>query len=196
MNNAVKTTLAFILGAAAGAAVAYKALKTKYERKAQEDIDAYRAYADERISAARGETKTEEAPEEATDESDGEDDPMAPLSNLVGRYRSDDYRKEESNIVNEPYIIAPEDYGTRDGFECTSLTYYADGVLADEWDNVIEDPDSLVGEDFEEHFGEYEQDSVFVRNDGLKRDFEILRDYDTYADVVGTTETTPHDTEE
>jgi hypothetical protein len=42
-----------------------------------------------------------------------------------------------------------------------------------------------VGEESLEHFGEYEEDTVFVRNDHLMTGYEIQRDYRTYAEVVG-----------
>ena len=44
--------------------------------------------------------------------------------------------------------------------------------------------ENTVGEDFEEHFGDYEEDSVFVRNDELGLDYEILRDMRNFSDVV------------
>ena len=182
MSNAAKALIAFSLGAATGSLVAWKMLKTKYERIAQEDIDAYRAYADAKIAAASSDRTNEEVQqEEATDESNDDEDPMAPLSNLIGRYVSNSEGKEI--FVREPYVISPEEYDTLDGYECTSLTYHSDGVLCDEWDNIIENPDDLVGEGFETHFGEYEDDSVFVRNESLKRDFEILRDLEPYAEL-------------
>ena len=34
------------------------------------------------------------------------------------------------------------------------------------------------------HFGEYEDDSVFVRNDDRKCDYEILMDQRLYSDVI------------
>lgn len=183
MNNTVKVLLAFSLGAATGSLVAWKMLKNKYERIAQEDIDEYRAYADSRIAAIGSDSQNEETkPEEAMDEED-EEDPMAPLSNLIGRYTSDADRREK--FVREPYVISPEEYDTLDGYECTSLTYHSDGILCDEWDNIIENPDDLVGEGFETHFDEYDNDpdSVFIRNEELKRDFEILRDNEPYAEL-------------
>ena len=42
--------------------------------------------------------------------------------------------------------------------------------------------EECVGLDSLTHFGEYEEDSVFVRNDNLKIDYEILRDEDDYYD--------------
>ena len=47
----------------------------------------------------------------------------------------------------------------------------------------IVDMDVIGGEDTLTHFGEYEDDSIFVRNDELKIDFEILRDERNYTDV-------------
>ena len=65
------------------------------------------------------------------------------------------------------------------------MNYYADGVLADDMDDEIEadDIDMLVGRDSLNHFGEYEMDSVFVRNDALKTDYEILLDLRNYSEV-------------
>ena len=41
-----------------------------------------------------------------------------------------------------------------------------------------------VGKESLTHFGEYEDDSVFVRNDNLKADYEILADKRTYAELL------------
>ena len=44
--------------------------------------------------------------------------------------------------------------------------------------------DEIVGLDSLTHFGEYEDDSVFVRNDVMKCDYEILLDHRNYKDVA------------
>ena len=89
-------------------------------------------------------------------------------------------------------MIPPEQFGDDEEYEQISLTYYADGVLADENDEVIEDVEDAVGIDPLNHFGEYEDDSVFVRNDARKCDYEILLDQRTYSEVV---EDMPHQME-
>jgi hypothetical protein len=86
--------------------------------------------------------------------------------------------------MNAPYVITPEEFGERDDYETASLTYFADGILADDTDQMVEDVDDTVGTDSLTHFGEYEDDSVFVRNDDLKCDYEILLDVRKYADVI------------
>lgn len=107
---------------------------------------------------------------------------------------SDFGSEEEEEPVSEagPYVIPPEQFGDDEEYEQISLTYYADGVLADENDEVIEDVEDAVGIDSLNHFGEYEDDSVFVRNDARKCDYEILLDQRTYSEVV---EDMPHQME-
>ena len=88
-------------------------------------------------------------------------------------------------MVEKPYVIPPEEFDDSDEYAKLSLTYYSDGVLADENDEIVDDINETVGADFANHFGEYEDDSVFVRNNRLKCDYEILRDNRSYSDVTG-----------
>ena len=87
--------------------------------------------------------------------------------------------------MEKPYVIKPEEFGEILEYESISLTYYADGVLADEYDEVIDDVDEIVGEESLTTFGQYEDSAVFVRNDARKTDYEILLDLRNYSDVVG-----------
>lgn len=93
----------------------------------------------------------------------------------------------------KPYVISPEEFGEFEEYEKISLTYYADQVLTDENNEEVDDVEEIVGEESLTHFGEYEDDSVFVRNDRLKCDYEILLDQRNYSDV---TKTMPHRVEE
>lgn len=88
-------------------------------------------------------------------------------------------------METNPYIIRPEEFGEDNDYETVSLTYYDDGVLTDEYDEILEDEDveEQVGKESLKHFGEYEDDSVFVRNDALQTDYEILLDHRKYYDV-------------
>lgn len=92
----------------------------------------------------------------------------------------------------KPYVISPEEFGEFEDYERISLSYYADQILADEDDEKVEDVDNVVGLESLAHFGEFEDDSVFVRNDRLKCDYEILLDQRTYSDVI---KQRPHQTE-
>lgn len=89
---------------------------------------------------------------------------------------------EEDDGMEGPYVISPDEFD-ENGYETVSLTYYADGVLTDEMDNIIDDIDEVIGEESLEHFGEFEEDSVFVRDDDKEIDYEILKDLRNYRDV-------------
>ena len=92
---------------------------------------------------------------------------------------------EEEEEANDIYVIPPEEFGDDEDYKKISLTLYADDILADENDHKLSDEDAanMVGSDYREHFGEYEDDSVYVQNDILKCYFEVLADPRRYSDI-------------
>ena len=93
---------------------------------------------------------------------------------------------ETLDTPNVPYVISPDEFAEFDDYEKVSLIFYADQVLTDDNNDLIDanDIENLVGFESLASFGEYEDDSVYVRNDRLKCDFEILYDQRTYKEVV------------
>lgn len=174
MNKKLLGLLIFSCGAAAGSVVTWKLIKTKYEQIAQEEIDSVKAKFSKGIKNIT---------EQITD--DNQIKEVEKITKDCG-YLSDSVavKEESKSIYRAPYVIEPELFGECDDYDTQSLTYYTDGVLADDRDNVIEDVDGMVGEDSLTHFGEFEDDSVFVRNEGMRTDFEILLDVRKYSDVV------------
>lgn len=184
MNITWNKVLWFTAGAVIGAAVTGNYFKTKYERISQEEIDSVkRAFsAPQQSEPTEGDTESEDTldptPEEIINynsiiSAQGYGESAIPV----------DSEREEVKGVPRPYVISPVEFDTLDDYEVYTLMYYADGVLADETGNVIEDVEGMVGRDSLNHFGEYEDDSVHVRNDAQQCDFEILRDLDKYSDV-------------
>ena len=163
----------FTVGAAIGSAVTWKFLKSKYERIANEEIKSMREY-------VRGKVKEQSEP--ATDELEAEEEENR--EEYASILKDNNYTDEEVEFMEKPYVISPDEFGENgDEYETISLTYYADGVLADDMDEVIDDVDDVVGKDALTHFGEYEDDSVFVRNERMRCDYEILLDSRKYSDV-------------
>ena len=103
----------------------------------------------------------------------------------VNRIIEDNNYTSEINEVtrDQHYIIRPDEFGEYDDYDTISLTYYADHILTDEDDEIVEDIEDKIGFDALSHFGEYEEDSVFVRNDRIKCDYEILLDQRKYSEV-------------
>ena len=84
-----------------------------------------------------------------------------------------------------PYIISVEEFQEEsDELEKTTLSYYDDGTLADERNMPIPDANPIIGDENLEKFGELSQDEniVYVRNEKLSTDFEVVREEGSYAD--------------
>lgn len=199
MNCKFINVLAFATGAAIGSVVTWKVVKDKYERLVQEEIASVKdAFAD-RIDDSQEETdyndETDAEPngaskqinwdeledleeeDEASDEEDTND-----YERVVNNYTNKKGGAEEVYLA--PYVIAPYDFGELDGYSQIELTYYeGDDTLEDDEYNIINDRDELIGPQALTTFGEYEDDAVFVRNERLKADFQILKDYRSYKDA-------------
>lgn len=169
MNKAA--IFAFSLGAAVGSVVTWRVLKEKYEKLTREEIASYKAiHGMKKVLNYDAPEELAETPEQIIDKCG---------------YDTQSEEKEVVEDLNTIHVIAPEEYGEADDYDLVSLTYYADGVLTDDWKEPIEDVAKIVGEDFHTHFGEYgEPDSVFIRNDRLKTDYEILLSQRNFSDVL------------
>lgn len=93
-------------------------------------------------------------------------------------------KKEEHNDI--PEIIPPDEYGLNGDYDAMTFTYFRDGVLVDDGGDPLstEDAAMLLGDDALSHFGEYEDNSVYVKNDVHAAYYEIIRidrDYSEYA---------------
>ena len=178
------TIFAFLLGAGIGSLVTWRIVKTKYEQLAEQQISEEVASVREMYRNLRRKNVTNEV----TDIQ--EEAPADKLEAVANRYRpsEDDFIEKEDDSMEKPQFISPDDFGEEFGYDTRTFTYYADGVLTDEDDEVIRNVDDLVGSDFPSHFGDYEEDSVFVRNNEEKTDYEILRDLRRFSDVVGVSE--------
>lgn len=179
MTNKTIDYSMFILGAVLGASVAWYFTKKKYEEILQED---------EVILTPKEETSDKEEPKVAGVGAMSKPD-LAEYSSMLRRYNRAGYtevEKEERKPEEKPapYVISPDEFGGIEEYEKISLSYYADGILADDDDEAMENADEIVGLDSLTHFGEFEDDSVFVRNDAMKCDYEILLDHRNYKDVV------------
>lgn len=194
--NKAGSLFIFAAGAAVGSYITWKLLKDKYERIAQDEIDSVKEV------FAKKENSDDSEPILA-EESGHNDKPSiieyaAKLhengyTNYSDSENKETVHKEDGETVEKPYVISPDEFGEFGEYETISLTYYEDQVLADDNDDIIKNVDDVVGTESLTHFGEYEDDSVFVRNDRLKCDYEILLDQRKFSDVRANN---PHPMEE
>lgn len=144
--------------------------------------------AEETVYVPKSERKEAgDKPEKPPVRQDVSNDPAADYINALrnkGSYSqkyndSVEIKKDEIDISSKPdfEILDPEEdaVGEIPGYNFFTLKYYADGYLIDEGGDLVENPDHVVGKDFMNHFGEYEEDTVYVRNNILEADFMIIR---------------------
>ena len=174
-KNSVCYIATFILGAAVGAAASWKLLKTKYEQLAQEEIESVKSVYQDRYG-------------EKDDTAETHDDTI-PVSKE--KLDMDEYKRavqknnySEAVEVTEPHVITPEEYGEIDEYDREFLTLYADGILADDYNEPIEDIDAVIGSGSLKRIGEYADDVLHVRNDKQRTDYEITRVSQKYSDDI------------
>lgn len=172
MNKGVIGVLFFAAGGAAGFAAANKLMKDKYEQLVQDEIDSVKE------AFRREHPQPKEKLQKPTEKE------RRRYSQYAAKLGYTEEKKPEPVI--EPRVISPDEFGDQDGYDEISLTYYSDGTVTDDGDRAMgeDEIEETIGKGSLSHFGEYEDDSVFVRNDRLKADYEILLDPRSYADVL------------
>lgn len=186
MNKTVTTVMAFAVGAAAGVAATWKFFEEKYARIAQEEIDSVKEVFSKRDRKEVQPEKTEPVVE-ATIENPKEliaiNKKVSAIIDYSGYSSSQDEKPEEP----KPYVIPPEAFGEleEEGYTNVSLTFCSDQVVIDDNNDILEDVNDVIGFESLSHFGEYEDDAVYVRNDKLHCDYEILLDQRTSEQYIG-----------
>lgn len=184
MNSTLSNILIFTAGAAIGSVVTWKLLKTKYEQIAQEEIDSVKDLYAEKEAERKAASETAENDDSIISIRNEKPDIFEYAKKYAEIAEENEYITVEGGVMemDKPFVIPPEEYDEY-GYDTVSLTYYADGVLTDEDDNPIQDVEGVVGRDSLTHFGEFEDDSVFVRNHDYKTDYEILLDTRNFSDI-------------
>ena len=190
----MKGLLIFAAGLAVGAVAGAVLVKNKVLADAKAEIEEVREY----YRSARGKVNREnvEETEEVKEVKEVEkkeyelkdiqvkDEPKTGLTNysqITKMYMSKD--EFQTPMYDDPFVIDPSEFGENPEYDTETLTYFADGVLVDDVDDVIEEPDIVVGLENLKVFEELGATTVYVRNDIYKTDYEIIRDDWNYSDL-------------
>ena len=168
-------------GAVCGAVAAWRLLKQRYEDKVQEEVDSVKEVFARREQAPRTLWEAAAAAREKEDIASYVKNDIQATADLAQQLG---YAEKEKPKASAPCVIPPEEFGEEEDYAQISLTYYADGVLTDENNERIEDVEECVCSDSVNHFGEYQDDSVFVRNDERRCYYEILLDHLNYSEIA------------
>ena len=191
MNTKVACAIAFVAGAAVGVAASWRVLDTKYKKLADKEIASVKElFYSKPVENNEEPDESEEEKFEQSPEEDFTEEEKIEYTNIASsytNYATKSVVEEEPNVEitdSEPYVISPVELGDCD-YDVIDLIYYeGDNTLTDEEDEIIDDVGDLIGWESLEHFGEYEDDSVCVRNDVRKVDYEVLLDVRKYSEVM------------
>jgi hypothetical protein len=192
----------FAAGALAGAAVAARAIRDKYQQEAEEEIAEMRDYYRELRKNAKTPDEDKIVEEENIKEEKEENDKneydeivkgytnyTQYLSKAAAKYfdteTKENKKEEKEERTNyEPFIIDVEEFGEDPTYDTATLTYYKDKVLTNDLDDIIDY--SVAGEENLKIFDEHPDcKAIYVRDDIYMVDYEIIRDpyqYDEYDD--------------
>ena len=197
----VRDLIIFVAGCAVGGIGASLYLKDVYRRYAQEEIDSVIdrerhkreteacSYGRAVEDSTEDEERIEQAKEAAKNAANKSS--ITEYANVVKKEGYKDYSEyskpepvEEKEVNANPIsYILPSEFGNEDAYEQIELTYYADGILADEEGDLVQDIDLTVGNEFDEHFGEYDDAMVYIKNDVMKAYYMIYMSDDCYRDI-------------
>lgn len=190
--DSIKCIAAFAVGFTIGSVIGWKMYEKKSEEIIKKEIEETRAYFNQRekdgdISDEK--VSVEENPETRAKVEEAKEKPS--IIEYATKLNDEVYtnystiNESSKEDPDKPYVIAPEEYGEYEDYEQISLTYFGDdGVLTDDQFEIVEDIANTVGFESLGTFGEYEDDSVFVRNDSKKCDYEILWDGRKYREAL------------
>ena len=183
MNDKLSRVIIFCGGVFIGGFLTWDFFKTKYEKIADEEIASVKETFEHREPRPDKNYKVEET--------------LKGNDAYINIIDSNGYRNYSNTAIEtdkkggtadmelkQPYVITPEQYEDNVDYTKVSLTWYNDEVLEDDWGNVL-DPDDVIGRDALKTFGQYEKDSVFVRDDDEQIDYEVLLDTRSYKETYG-----------
>lgn len=207
MNNNVTIVISFLVGAAVGVASTYKIAEKKYRDIADSEIESVKEQFKDRKPLVVNETEQDNhqvldkkvavvsngvslKPDIASFRSTIAKNDYNTVSNQTSVPTKHGYVEEEDDMPEEAlpsdiYTIDPEEFNVLEDYGCATYYYTADDQIVDDTYEPLDDEDIrlLFGGDVGGRFGEYEEDSVHIRNELKKMDYEILQSQKTLDEI-------------
>ena len=192
----MKNLLCFVTGAAIGSVVTWKLIEKKYKDLADEEIESViETFKNRKPRITKDEVK--ETVEKVINKYKEPKETVEDIVTAEGYSIENEEEVDEDDDSNYtvdvdtgvevivPYVITPEQFGEYSEYGTKTLTYYADNVLTDEIDNPITSDEmvTMIGPDALDHFGEYEDDSVYIRDEMNEMDYEILKSEKMFSEI-------------
>ena len=122
-------------------------------------------------------------------------DNKKPLVKQEGIYNKEYRRTEDVNkkdilkgkniIAPVPYVIEDYQYGEDDDYEQQSLTYYSDGVLVDDEEQIIKNVVDVIGLEGMNELKKLDAENsmLYIRDERYKKEYDICYSENTYSEI-------------
>ena len=201
--NFVKGLVIFVIGFGLGAVAAKMALKREYEELVQEEVESLRETAARRKGIRKASSASKVFNDNGEAIIDGLKKGINDSSNAKNHYKKMaeqyagetdlDHIRDRHNVTHyeggpdcTPYAISLEEFSEEmDNFEKSTIYYYdEDDTLADEQEEMIQDVLAIIGPIVLDHLQQAKSDVVYVRNEKMQIDYEIIVLDKSYGETV------------
>lgn len=205
----IKNVFVFVAGAGVGALITYKLVKDKYEEILEEEIESVKeVFGRNRTFNGEIVEMSDEEYEESVNNIVKENQFNEKTEKLVykrklgkvidydkkfksstlERAKDNRPKEDDSEPKEEPYVISVAEFNDEMvNHDKLTITYYElDETLTDEREEILTDIDSIVGSESLLCFGEESNDPdiVYVRNESLGADYEVIRVPKSYQETI------------
>lgn len=160
MDKNLSSAIAFVAGAVVGAFGMFIFMNAKVQKQMKEVEEARNEYLNKKQEAHKRREEKKACDTIITE-------------NQYGSAATETVTRD----LRIPVVIDPYECGYEPDYEKVELTYYPKTGNVRNEDNDILEPDEIemdIGREALDSFGEYEDDSVYVRNDSQERYYIIL----------------------
>lgn len=147
--------------------------KKKYEYLANEEIESVR-------EAYQNDVSADDTPFDISPSKNENLSNIKSYGEIINEYSSKKEMPPVEEAMTKSYIISPDRFGEEcdshgNEYALITLLCYKDGIITYEDSNdICTNAYEILGCDPMDHFGEYEEYTVYIRNDELCIDYEIL----------------------
>jgi len=186
---ALYSAISFLIGSAIGAGCTFFFKMKQYDstfRKRQEEMETfYRNKEPKSVTPVEPEGKMipikiekkanmmEEARKIAADQ-----------GYIKKKYNKVSDQSSDEDVESKPYVISMNEFGSEEMYEIDTWHLYSDGVITDDSNEPVDSDDvaSFVSLQAIDMLKNSNSDSIYIRNERLRKDFEIIEEIGRYAD--------------
>lgn len=186
-----------LVGSAAGAGAMFVAMREYFRAKADseiteakefylEELKQMRKDNDEIINNAAEAVKEEEAKKSSDEPKSGAQQANENYEKVLekenySRISEEKKPKKEKKKTNKPYYITPEHFQDEPGFSKVTLDFWnGNGVFTNIEGGIEEEAGIWLDFEHNNEFGVYEPDLMYVRNDQMNTDYEVMFHEESY----------------